>query len=894
MSKNFIDKYLGKEFSLRERLFRLIMIVGLVLSSVGIVECILVSNINEVVYPLAVLFVAMAIGMVLTYKYRKLDAAAIIIGIAMIGITFPLTFFLCGGIGGGASAWFALGLFYLFMMFSGKVLAAFLLFTLVVDILVYVFAYLYPYLVIPMQSDMAVYVDSLFAVVVIGICGGAIMKFQTKLFDEERAVVLKQKEEIQKIGESKTEFFAKMSHEVRTPINTIMGLNEIVLRENQQEEIEEYAKNIQSASKMLLSLVNDMLDVSSMENQQLRIYPKEYKTEELFRELIDMVSVGAESKELKFVTDIDEQLPSKLYGDAKRIKQVLLNILTNAIKYTNEGTISLSVGMEKIGDGVARLNVSVSDTGIGIRKESIPYLYDPYKRMEVKSHLHVEGVGLGLAVAKQLVDLMGGEITVDSIYTKGSTFTVELDQKIVDETPIGKLANARTVKREADTEYKPVFEASEARVLVVDDTEMNTYVIQKLLEKTRVQIDVARSGAECLEMTKKKFYHVILLDYRMPDMTGSETLRQLRMQTNGLCRNAVVVLMTASGTEEAQRLAEEGRFDNYLKKPIGGLLLERMILQYLPKDVVEHRSAKEEIVPSEALTKEKLRARRKRVYITTDCACDLPEHLLEKHDIKMMYLYVQTEHGRFSDTREINSDNLSQYLTDAESSIISCSASVEEYEAFFGDILEETEHIVHISLAQHSGKSYSVAKKAAESFDHVSVVDAGHISGGQGLVVLYAARLAEMGYTSQEICDKVEEMKQNVKSTFILPSAEIFCQNGHAGELVAKLCGFFGLYPVVGSVKSKIVLLGILGGGIMSARKFFARNCVRGKRRVNKDIVIVTHVSCNVKELEVVINELQRKYPFEQIIVQKASFTNACNAGVGTIGIAYYTDPKKK
>ena len=502
--------------------------------------------------------------------------------------------------------------------------------SILVDIASYFVAYRHPELVIPMESREAIYVDSLFAILATGLACGFIILFFMYLYETERAVVLKQNEELEAASNSKNASFARVSHEIRTPINTIVGLNEMILRENPTGETAEYAKNIKSASKMLLSLVNDFLDLSRIESQRMEIFPVPYKTQNMIAELMDMVRVSVQEKGLELFAEVDENLPSELIGDEKRIRQILINILANAVKYTNEGSITLSASGVRTGDNHVLLKISVADTGIGIRKEDIPHLYETFSRVDEKNNIRVEGTGLGLSIAKQLLDLMGGEITVDSIYTKGTVFTIELKQEIVDDTPIGSESFAIVEDDEEAEGYRQLFEAPAARVLLVDDNDLNIVVVQKLLEATKVEIDVAKSGEECLEKTRQRLYHVILMDYMMPGMDGHETLKRLRMQENGLCRDTAVVLLTANTLEETQRMMKDVRFDGYLEKPIDSKKLEESILHFLPNELVEYRK---NVLPDRAKENEiqKISGRkRKTVYITTDCVSDLPPELIEK------------------------------------------------------------------------------------------------------------------------------------------------------------------------------------------------------------------------------------------------------------------------
>ncbi len=890
--KDFLDKYFfDKEYSSRERIFRLIIMIGFVISVLAIVVSAAIGNLFETLFPLLLMFISMLVGVIITFKYNKLDAASVLVAVALNGIAFPEMFFFCGAIESGASVWFVLGIIYLFVMFRGKRLVILLILTLMTDAVAYFVAYNHPELVIPMESQMAIYVDSMFAVFATGLTCGLVIFFFMHQYELERAIVLKQNEELEEASSSKNASFARISHEIRTPINTIVGLNEMILRENPKGNTAEYAQNIKSASKMLLSLVNDFLDLSRIESQRMEIFPVAYKMQNMIRDLVDMMRVNVQEKGLEFLVEIDENLPSELIGDEKRIKQILINILANAVKYTNEGSVTLSASAENIGDKEVALKISVADTGIGIRKEDIPHLYETFSRIDEKNNLRVEGTGLGLSVAKQLLDLMGGEITVDSIYTKGTVFTIELKQEVVDASPIGNSEFGAATVFEEEEGYQRLFEAPAARILLVDDNDLNVMVAKKLLEATKVEVDVANSGEECLEKTRQRLYHVILMDYMMPHMNGQETLKRLRTQENGLCRDTAVILMTANTLEETQRMMKDARFDGYLEKPIDSRKLEETILRFLPNELVEYRR---NVLPKNTKENEirKISGRkRKTVYITTDCVSDLPLDLVEKHDIKVMYLYIKTENGRFADTKEINSDHLPQYITEDGINAYGDSSSVEEYETFFADALTQAEQVVHIAMAKNTGRSYEVAKAAAAGFDHVQVIDSAHISCGEGLVVLYAAMLAGEGYKGQEICEKIEEMRNRVVSKYIMPSADIFAQRGRTNHVVAGLCRWFMLRPVIAPVKSKVRVIGFFAGPLETAWRGFIHFHLHRKGKINTDVVLVTHSGCTVKEQEFIRNELLRFLPFKRVIMQKASFTNACSVGVKAVGIAYYVNP---
>ncbi len=882
----------GREYRLQERIFRMMIIMGCILAFVGIVECMILMDIKFVILPLLILLAVFSIEFVITFKYRRTDIAAMIIAFIIILVVFPEMFFLSGGLEGGASLWFALGIFYVFLMFSGKKLLFFLALSLIVDVVTYGYCYYHPEAVIPMDSMAAAYLDSLFAVLAVGFAGGAILKVQMRMFRIESAVAQKQQEELEEMSASKNRFFASMSHEIRTPINTIVGLNEMILRESKEAYIKEYAQSIQGASKMLLNLVNDILDLSQLEMKKMEIIPLEYKTKELFRGLIDMIQVRLKEKKLGFLVDIDENIPSVLFGDMKRVNQVILNILTNAAKYTEKGSVTLVAHGEFRDIDEIMLRIAVEDTGVGIRKEDMAHIFDFFRRVDDRMNHKVEGSGLGLAITKQLIDLMDGEILVDSIHTRGSNFTILLPQKVVDRTPIGRVDFLARCGEHAGG-YCQSFEAPEARILIVDDNAMNSFVESKLLEATKVQIDIVASGAQCLEMTKRKYYHVILMDYMMPDLDGVETLRKLRRQENGLCRDSAVIVLSASSEAERGRSYTEEGFDGYLEKPIQGKVMEETLLRFLPEDIVEFRLAQPE-KKWEAKQAEKdsgvrrVSRLKKKVYITTDCVSDLPGSLVEKYDIGVMYLYIRTESGRFVDTREISSDNLIQYMTDTTSNAYADSVSVEEYEEFFAEALTQAEQVIHISMAKGMGKSYEMAMAAAKRFDHVRVIDSELISCGQGLIVLYAGKLAAERYSADDICQKIDKIKKQIPSCYIMPSGNIFYQRGHMTKMTALLCNLFRLHPVLKMSQSRMVFAGVRSGKLENSWRRFIRWHLRRKKRICTDVVFISHVGCSVEQQEIIREEILRWIPFEKVIIQRASVSIACNSGIGTFGFAYY------
>lgn len=400
----------------------------------------------------------------------------------------------------------------------------------------------------------------------------------------EMVTIEKEKQMAIASSQAKAQFLANMSHEIRTPINTIIGMNEMILRENQDESVQEYANNVNSASKMLLGLINDVLDFSKIESGKMDIVNEEYYLSKMLTDVINGVRIRAESKNLNFITDVDETLPSVLKGDEIRIRQILNNLLSNAVKYTKHGSITLSVRGIREKDTII-LNMAVEDTGMGIQPQDMKKMFESFQRLEESRNRYIEGTGLGLNITKQLAELMGGDIYVTSEYEKGSCFIVNIPQQIVDTTPLGKLEEAyrRVVTEKKDS--KQNLYAPNAKILVVDDNRMNLAVVSALLKRTGIKVVLAHGGQECLELCKKIKFDLIFMDHMMPDPDGIETFHLLRNGSHNLNKNTTVIVLTANAVSGmAQMYLKEG-FADYLTKPVVADELEKMITKYLPKEL---------------------------------------------------------------------------------------------------------------------------------------------------------------------------------------------------------------------------------------------------------------------------------------------------------------------
>ena len=476
----------------------------------------------------------------------------------------------------------------------------------------------------------------LFGIVMIYLFG---MQEKARESEELRAA----KEMAEKANRAKNDFLANMSHEIRTPINAITGMNEMIIRESAEKDIRKYALDIKYASQTLLSLINDILDFSRIESGKMEIIEDNYEVAYLLRDAINMIRARAKKKGLQFNVSIDSNMPKILYGDAVKVKQILSNILSNAVKYTKRGSVHLTADSNVQEDGTVILRMSVKDTGIGIKEEDIPLLFEGFERLNIKENRSIEGTGLGLAIIDRLTKRMNGKITVESVYGEGSTFTVYLPQKLIDATPLGDFEENYLKDRKDAMVYHESFTAPEAKILVVDDNEINLSVARSLLKKTQMQITDCKSGAECLSLMKKEHYDVILLDHMMPEMDGIETLKRSKEMEDNLCSETPVIALTANAMSGVREMYLNEGFDDYLSKPIEGKALETMLMKYLSKDKIVLSTEKEKVTVSQVK------------------ASEIPEEKTVTSDEGQEYLSVSTGMKYCGESEEIYREMLSMF-----------------------------------------------------------------------------------------------------------------------------------------------------------------------------------------------------------------------------------------
>lgn len=564
----------------RVRLFNILASLGFIISLCnGVLSYwnngdrkLLLINTGIALLSLSLLFYA--------YHSKKYQRCYFITIVVIFMFLFPIMFFKSGGYKGGMPSFYIFGILFTIFMLEGWLM----FFCVWLELIIYIFtigiAYYYPDTVIWFQSEKEIVVDVLTGVVVSSASLGVAMYLHFRIYKKQQIFLSQAREEAMEANRAKSTFLANMSHEIRTPINVMLGMNEMILRESESREVVQYAKSVERAGNYLLSLINNILDITRIESKKLDIIEEKFSLRQLVQEVCLIGAKQAEAKNLEFVVDVEETLPKYLEGDALHIKQVILNLINNAVKYTKKGKVFLEVCQEE-----KQISFSVKDTGIGIKKEDMEALFDMFMRADIKRHRNIEGSGLGLTIAKELCEQMGGHIQAESIYGKGSNFTVYFPLKDAGTEKIGQW---KVVEGEPVQEKRKKFFASEAQILLVDDSEQNIQVITSLLRRTGVQLDTAASGFECIEKVRNKKYHLIFLDYMMPEMDGIETFHRLKKEVNG--QSVPVIALTADvSTGILQHFLSEG-FSDYLSKPVMWEKLEELLLQWLPAELVSMKN----------------------------------------------------------------------------------------------------------------------------------------------------------------------------------------------------------------------------------------------------------------------------------------------------------------
>lgn len=874
----------NSDVALQERLFRLLTLIGLIGMAFATIMGIVAgeSALNNI---------GMALGFIIflgiTYysiRSHKIQMGAAIFGGLLVYLVMPFNFLTTGGIYGGGSSWYLLAFVFVALLVENRVKYVLMGSGLVISWGSYLLAYFYPSVLVVHTVEMA-YLDSAVSMTVVAALTCGMILFQNSIYRSANRTAQQQKQEIEELNRAQSRFFSSMSHEIRTPINTIIGLNEMILREKVSDEVAADATNIQAASKMLLALINDILDMSKIESGKMDIVPVSYDVGTMLSDIVNMIWVKAKEKGLEFHIDVDQKMPSQLLGDEVRIKQILVNVLNNAVKYTAEGTVTLSIQCRRQERGRARIVYSVTDTGMGIKKENIPHLFSAFKRVDEEKNRYIEGTGLGLSIVKQLVDLMGGDISVNSVYTKGTTFIITIPQEIISEEEIGDIDIEAGHAMNARKYYKKSFEAPRARILIVDDNEVNLMVEKKLLRDTKVQTDTACSGAECLQKTLQNRYDVILMDHLMPEMDGIECLHEIRMQAGGLNQETPVVILTANAGGENQWLYKREGFDGYLTKPVTGGQLEAELLKHLPGEIVTLADRKDSFGVVQAPFVERTK-KKELLLISADSVADLPEEMTDKYRIAVMRYRVVTEGGEFIDGQETGTDGVLSYIRRGKRAHSEAPA-IAEYEAFFAEQLTKAQYVIHLTMSGKVSKGYKNALEASESFDNVEVIDTGHLSSGMGLIVLQAAEYTADGMSWEEVAERIRSICPQVRTSFIVDDTEYLLRAGRISPRINTICKAFMVHPVLVLKNSRMVVGAIKIGTQKTVWRKYIESILKNAAGIDKRLLFITHAGLSFEELQEIEKIVRKKIEFEKVIYQKASPAISINCGMGAFGILF-------
>ena len=873
---------------LRLRVFMFAESATLLLLTITTIELWFCESSTRLIIMLASVILFFVIMGSIAIRTKKVNIGAIPIIVVMCFLHFTSTFFFDGGIEGVAPLWFVYDVFLIAVMLTGKLRVVFFTLMQLTGLACYVVSYKHPESITTTMSNTVLSrnIYSFSVLIMSCIAISVLIYIIEALYEGQNRVAEKQKKEIEALNASQNRFFSSMSHEIRTPINTIIGLNEMILREDISDEVAEDAINIRVAGKLLLNLINDILDMSKAQAGDMHILVDAYDTGNMLSELVGSLWIRAKEKNLDFRVNVAPDVPSELMGDEVRIKQILVNVVNNAIKYTKEGSVTLNVECERIMGDSYKIIYSVTDTGMGIKKEDIPYLFTAFKRVNEDSTKHIEGTGLGLSIVKQLLDLMGGTVTVNSVYTKGSTFIIEIPQKAASEQTIGEYDYSKNHSLNKRVEYKQKFEAPEARVLAVDDNASNLMVVTKLLRDTKVQIDTASSGSEALKMTLNTEYDLVLMDHLMPEMDGVECYQNIQTQPGGKNKDTKVVVLTANADEDSRKLYSEAGFAGYLVKPISGDELESELLRLLPRDKVKTMGGSEGVLED---TMAWMHAgKKKRILITTDSIADIPKGLLDKYDIRVIHHLVYTSEGTvFKDGVEIDTRGVLSYMSDESHVMRGLSPSVKDFEEFFAENLQYANNIIHISVSnQVANTSYPSCLAASESFDNVTVIDCGLVSSGQGLLTLAAAEYADSNKSVPEIVELLEELKKHISTSFIVDNLTFMARTGQVKNRTANLLNSLMIRPVIVMKKGRMKVGSIYFGSSKKAWKKYINSCLM-RFDTGSKALFVTYVGINHTDIDWIKKQIKKRIDYDNIIIMQASPAIAVNCGAGTFGLLF-------
>ena len=824
-------------------------------------------------------------------KKRTFHAAKIIMALVLVLGLRPVTFFPSGGIHNGTPLMFLMGAFYLVLVLEGKFRVLMCLLDIGIYITLGAVSFYNPD-ILPTVTVEQDYVLTYTQYIIAFLMLAVLFTFWTKIMTKETARAEEKSKELDELNKSQNRFFSSMSHEIRTPINTVLGLNEIILRQPDiSEEVKKDARNIQGAGKMLLALINDILDISKIEAGKMDVVPVDYDISALLSEIVNMIWLKAQEKGLEFKIGIDPSVPQKLYGDEVRIKQILVNLLNNAVKYTHEGFVSLYMECEPADDEKVVLKINVTDSGMGIKADALPHLFDTFQRQDEEKNRYIEGTGLGLSIVKQLVELMGGEIKVDSVYTQGSTFLVEIKQGISSKETVGDINIFSAGGLSGDERFEHSFHSPDGRVLIVDDNEMNLAVESKLLDGTELTVDLAESGTVALSKTLKTSYDVIFMDHLMPGMDGIECFRQIRIQQGGLNRNTPVIVLTANAGGDNIELYNNAGFDGYLVKPVSGKQLEDMLISFIPQEKLI--TTKKNEITGSFMSTARGYVKKRQVVIATDTMSDLPKRIIRDLQISIVPVRIRTDEGLFLDTYDIDSDELLHYMEDSKKTVQSVPPSKEDLIRFFAAELQKAHNLIFISHASIS-EEYANAMEASKSFENVRIINTNTTSSAVGLLATVAARLAQQNARVEEIVSEVDRAKELLHSSYVIKNTDFLRRRGFISPFVNNLLNSLWLRPILRMKNERFGVHKLLFGADRKCHTKFIRNSLSAKNHPDEELVFVTYAGFDESDLEFIEERIRSVVNFKHIIFQKASAGLVSNTGPGTFGITFFEKGERR
>ncbi|MCR4904193.1 MAG: DegV family EDD domain-containing protein [Butyrivibrio sp.] len=877
------------ERELSERLFLLLTMSSSLLMFVTVIVEIIAGEYNVSTIAFLIISILMPVLSFICLYKNKMKIAVKIFGTVFVFIIIPMIFFYNYGVKGGGGAWFIFAFLYVGLVFTGAFRNLLWLATILMACVCFYIDYVNSE-VINQISKEKFYINSYIAMFLVGFTCFIMSVFQSRLLREESSRAQREKNRAEELNVSQNQFFSSMSHEIRTPINSILGLNELILREEgASAEIVRDALGIQGAGKMLLALINDILDFSKVKAGKMDIVPVEYSLGNMISEIVNMLWLRAKDKGLEFKVSVDPEVPSVLYGDEVRIKQILINLLNNSVKYTKEGSIGLHIESKQVDDKNVSLIVNVTDTGIGIKKDSIPYLFDAFKRVDEGKNRHIEGTGLGLSIVKQLVDLMDGSVTVDSIYGEGTTFTVTIEQEVMDPTGVGNL-DIKNFGLVGSGAYESSFIAPSARILIVDDNEMNLEVERKLLTDTKMQIDTVQSGWDALVNTLNYRYDVILMDHLMPEMDGIECMHKIREQQGGLNKNVPVLVLTANAGSDNREIYRRAGFDGYLVKPVSGASLEEILIKHISKDKLDLKY--QPVRMEDGIKTAPGYVRKVPVIISAASVADIPKSIVRDLNIAIIPFLIKTDEGIFKDDIQIGATELSRYINNG-GNVTAITQDVDSYMNFFAGLLKKAHYLIHIAVSSSVNSDYKNAKEAAEAFNNVTVIDSGNMSSGAGILALIASRLVKQDIPVDGIIKDLEEVKESIQSSIVLKETGYLAGNNLISSQGYKLLNALQIRPSLRLKGNRYRIDGVWYGKIKDTYRKYIRKTFLAHNTADTDIAFITYVDVPEETLIWVCDEVLKRVHFKKIVLQQSTAAVSSICGPGTIGIFYYSKGKK-